>query len=89
MSEHISRKEFLKKGAVGLAGLLLVLKDPLQAEAAVARDNLNGGGGGVHIGPDAPANKGKLWVDTTNTGRGVLKYWNGTEWSSTASVWDN
>ena len=83
----VTRKEFLKTGAVGILGLLLFLKNPISSNAAVARDNLSGGGG-LHVGTSAPANKSKLWIDTSNPGRGTARYWNGSEWSATASVWD-
>ena len=84
----VTRKEFLKKGAIGALGLMFLLKNPISTEAAVTRDNLSGGGGGLHIGPEAPSNKGKLWIDTSNSGRGTARYWNGSTWSATASVWD-
>ena len=89
MQETITRKEFLKKGTVGLLGLLVLLKEPIKAEAAVVNDNLGAGGGGVHVGTSAPASTNKLWVDTSKSGRGTLKYWTGSAWSATASVWDS
>lgn len=87
-NDVVTRKEFLKKGALGALGILFLMKNPISAEAAVARDNLSGGGGGLHIGTDAPANKAKLWIDTRNSGRGTARYWDGSTWSATASVWD-
>lgn len=85
----MSRMDFLKKSAVGLLGLLFVAKSSVDTSyAASVRDNLNGGGGGVSIGTTAPSNKNKLWVDTSKSSRGVMKYWNGFQWSATASVWD-
>lgn len=88
--ETMTRKDFLKKGLFGALGVILVSKSAVTtASAATVTDNLGGGGGGVHIGTSAPSNKGKLWIDTSASGRGVAKYWNGSAWSATASVWDD
>lgn len=43
------------------------------------------GVGGSYVGATAPANTEILWVDTSNGG--VLKYYNGTAWVATRSVW--
>ena len=85
----MSRMDFLKKGAVGLLGLIFIAKGSVDtSNAASVRDNLNGGGGGVSVGTTAPSNKTKLWIDTSKSCRGVMKCWNGAQWSATASVWD-
>lgn len=86
--EKISRLDFLKKGSLGLLGLFAVVHTCAKpAEAATVKDNLTGGGSGTVIGTTAPTNTKKLWIDTSS-GRGVMKYWNGSAWSPTASVWD-
>ena len=89
-TEKISRLDFLKKTSLGALGLLLLAKSTLTTTnaATTVKDNL-AGGGGVCIGNSAPANKSKLWIDTSHGGRGVMKYWNGSAWSATASVWDD
>ena len=90
-TEKISRLDFLNKTYLGALGLLLIAKSTLTTTnaATTVKDNLAGGGGGVCIGNSAPANKSKLWIDTSHGGRGVMKYWNGSAWSATASVWDD
>lgn len=90
--KSMSRKDFLRKGAFGLVGLIFTAKTlvlPTDAmTGAMARDNLGAGGGGVYVGDTAPSTKSKLWIDTSHAGRGVAKYWDGSKWSATASVWD-
>lgn len=90
-TEKISRLDFLKKTSLGALGLLLLAKSTVTTTnaATTVKDNLAGGGGGACIGNSAPANKSKLWIDTSHGGRGVMKYWNGSAWSATASVWDD
>ena len=44
-----------------------------------------GGTGGVAIGTSAPSDTGLAWIDTGNGG--VLKYYNGSAWTTTKSVW--
>lgn len=44
------------------------------------------GGGGVVVSDTAPDNTDVLWIDTTTT-PGISKYYDGTEWKSTASTW--
>lgn len=91
-SEKLSRKDFLKKGMLGVFGIftaIAALKVPVEtAEAATVRDNLGSSGGAIVVSTKAPANKKCLWIDTSVSGRGVTRYWNGTKWSATASVWD-
>lgn len=88
-NQTMSRLEFLKKGFLGMLGVAVVAKGALStSEAASVRDNLNSGGAGIEVGATAPTNKKKLWIDTSKSGRGVVKYWNGSKWSATASVWD-
>lgn len=87
--EKISRADFLKKGLFAALGVAIAAKTAVvPTEAATVRDNLGGSGGGTAIGTTPPSNKSKLWIDTSTSGRGVLKYWNGSVWQSTASVWD-
>lgn len=87
-NEKISRKDFLKVGILGVLGTALLAKSTVLQPEAIVRDNKSGGANGVKIGNDAPANKGYLWIDTSAGGRGVVKYWNGSAWQQTASVWD-
>lgn len=42
--------------------------------------------GSSEIGSNPPDNKEMTWIDTSN-GKGVFKYWNGTSWVATTSVW--
>lgn len=42
-------------------------------------------GGGCQIGTSAPANTKLLWMDTASGG--ILKYYNGSSWVTTKSVW--
>lgn len=87
--EKLSRKDFLRKSVLGVFGAIAavsVMKVPV--EAATVRDNLGGSGGAIVVGAKAPSNKKCLWIDTSKSGRGVTRYWNGTTWSATASVWD-
>lgn len=41
--------------------------------------------GGVSVGTTAPSNTKLLWIDTSSGG--VAKYYNGSAWVATASVW--
>ena len=88
-NERMSRADFLRRGFLGALGVALFSKGALNTtDAATVRDNL-GGSAGVFVGSTAPANKQKLWIDTSVRGRGVVRYWNGSAWSATASVWDD
>lgn len=81
----MSRKDFLKKTAVGAVSLALLGKFGFNtAEAAYVTDNLDGSG--AHTGPEAPPNKKMLWIDTANAG--VMKYFDGTTWTPIRSTWD-
>lgn len=41
--------------------------------------------GRVHIGDSAPSDTTMAWVDTGNGG--ILKYYNGSEWTVVKAVW--
>ena len=41
--------------------------------------------GGAYVGGTAPSNTKMLWIDTANGG--ILKYYNGSSWVATKSVW--
>lgn len=41
--------------------------------------------GGNHIGPEAPENVNKIWIDTSVGG--VAKYYDGETWTPVLSVW--
>lgn len=87
--QTMSRSEFLKKGFLGILGIVVLTKGTVStSDAATVRDNLNGGGAGLVVGATAPTNKNKIWIDTSKSGRGVMRYWTGSAWSATASVWD-
>lgn len=101
-NETISRKEFMKKASFGALGIVATAAALFHSDVASAatkttvRDNLTsgagstmgGGGGAVIVSSTAPNNKGALWIDTSRGGRGVAKYWTGSTWSPTASLWD-
>lgn len=85
MANMISRRDFLKKSAVGVLSLALVGKLGLDTvHAATVTDNLNSAG--IHRGTSAPADTNMGWIDTGNSG--VMKYWDGTKWTPIRSTWD-
>lgn len=101
-NETISRKEFMKKASFGALGIIAAATALFHSDVASAavkttvRDNLaggagstsGGGGGAIIVSATAPNNKGALWIDTSKGGRGITKYWTGSAWSPTASLWD-
>lgn len=81
----LSRRDFLKKTAIGAMSLALIGKFGISnVEAAYVTDNLDGSG--THKGTTPPSNRRMLWVDTGNSG--VLKYFDGTNWKPIRSTWD-
>lgn len=84
----MTRKQFLKKLAVGLLGVLVVGKFGTEVVQAGVSDNLNSSGGGSVIGTTPPANKKKTWIDTGNDG--VMKYYDpeSADWIPIRSTWD-
>ncbi len=86
MDEMISRREFLKKMALGALGILALGNvGAIDVKAATVNDNLNSQGG-VYVGPVEPADKNKLWIDTLSGG--VTKYYDGAGWVLTRSTWN-
>lgn len=80
----MTRREFLKKTAVGALSLALFGKFGLSTvQAATVTDNLSSNG--IHKGATAPADINKAWIDTGNGG--ILKYWNGSAWTPTRATW--
>ena len=77
MQATISRKDFLKKTALGALGLMLLSKTQIAnaAGATPVVDNL-GDAEAVYSGKSAPANTSSLWVDTS-TG-GIPRYYDGS-----------
>ncbi len=75
MQATISRKDFLKKTALGALGLMLLSKAQIANAAGTATvvDNL-GDAEKVYSGNTAPANTGSLWVDTSTNG--MPRYYN-------------
>lgn len=82
--KEISRKEFLKKTAMGAAVAALFGKVEL-AEAAggmTFTDNIRSG---VVIGANPPVDTQSLWVDTGKGG--IAKFYNGNAWVPTKATW--
>lgn len=84
MSEAISRKDFIKKTALGALSLAALGRLSLGRVEAGCTDNL--GEDCVRKGDTPPADKSKVWIDTNNDG--VMKYWNGSTWKPIRSTWD-
>lgn len=83
--ERITRKEFLKRTALGAFSLVVLSKFGIPTvHAATVTDNLEDKG--THIGSTPPANLTRTWIDTNNDG--VMKYWNGSAWAPIRSTWD-
>lgn len=81
----MTRKEFLKKTTLGAVSLLVLSNiNVLAAGNTPVNDNLTAGG--THIGTAPPSNKRLTWVDTGN--EGIMKYYDGTEWTPIRSTWD-
>lgn len=73
----MTRKDFLKKGAIAAAAVAFLGKAAFdKANAAVVTDNLDAKG--THIGAAPPANTTMTWVDTAHNG--IMKYFNGADW---------
>lgn len=84
-SNVMSRREFLKKTGLGALALVLFGKFEVgNVEAATVSDNLSGGGS--HIGETPPSNVKMTWIDTGNDG--VMKYYDGSQWTPIRSTWD-
>lgn len=75
MQATISRKDFLKKTALGALGLMLLSKTQIAnaAGGAVVVDNL-GNAEAVYKGDAAPANTESMWIDTSTNG--IPRYYN-------------
>lgn len=86
--KRMSRKDFLKISILGALGTALLTRGTVLHPEAAVKDNLGSGSSGIKVSGSAPSNKGYLWIDTSAGGRGVAKYWNGSAWTPTASVWD-
>lgn len=81
----MTRKDFLKKTTLGAVSLLVLSNMNVLAAGSVSvNDNL--ATGGTYIGANAPSNKKLTWVDTAN--EGIMKYYDGTEWTPIRSTWD-
>lgn len=89
-SEKMSRKDFLKKTAVGMAGLTLLgtfgigtlsQKMMENGENSKSADKASGS----YVGATAPRSTSLTWVDTSEGG--VMKYWDGKEWTPIKSTW--
>lgn len=85
-NEKITRKEFLKKTALGAVSIAFLSKFGINTvQAATVTDNLSPGGS-THIGTTPPAKLSMTWIDTANDG--VMKFWDGTAWVPIRSTWD-
>lgn len=86
MDKKITRLGFLKKITAGamLAGVGIKASTK-NAAASVVSDNLGGANEGICVGATPPKSYKQKWIDTS-TG-GVLRYWDGTDWRATKSVW--
>ena len=83
----ISRREFIKKLAVGTLGIMALGNiGVIDANAATVNDNLSSDSG-IYVGPLEPS-KNKLWIDTSNGG--VTKYYDASSgtWVLTRSTWN-
>lgn len=98
LDKQISRKEFLKKTAIGAATLTILgrsglAEDLLSARAQAAGNTGEAGGmtfsdnlkSGVVISANPPASTRNLWIDTGNGG--ITKYYDGAAWVPTRAVW--
>jgi hypothetical protein len=60
-------------------------QNELQYKTGTTWNTIETGVGGSYVGTTAPSNTEILWVDTANGG--ILKYHNGTSWTTVKSVW--
>lgn len=84
MSEKISRKTFLKQVLTGAAALSLFGHSSIaEASTITVNDNLTSE---PRVGITPPNDTKCLWIDTSS-GNGILKYYNGSSWIPSSSVW--
>lgn len=81
----MSRADFLKKTAFGAAAAALVLKFGGATDVIAAPVQQSDETGGQTVGAVPPIDKTKTWIDTSVGG--VLKYWNGKEWTPVQATW--
>ena len=89
----MTRGEFLKKTAVGAVAAAIALKfgggtvNALASSVQVDTDNKESKSNNSkqYVGAIPPVNKDITWIDTT--AGGVMKYWNGTEWTPVRATW--
>jgi hypothetical protein len=81
---EMTRLEFLKKAGFIAAGLAVAAKlGNVQAIASPIKETKVENG--QEVGPVAPKDTGKTWIDTSVGG--VQKYWNGNEWTPVKATW--
>lgn len=83
----MSRKDFLKKGLLGIVASLFTISALADTAKAAPTVTSNQTGSACYVGTTAPANVGMLWIDTSTYTPGVLKYYNGSAWVPATSIW--
>lgn len=81
----MSRKQFLEKTVMGMAAVALVGKFGSTALNASSLVNSKDNSGSQVVGPVAPSDKSKVWIDTSVGG--VQKFWNGFAWTPVKATW--
>jgi hypothetical protein len=80
----ITRLEFLKRAGFIAAGLAVAAKlGNVDAIASPIQETKIESG--QEVGPVAPSDTSKTWIDTSVGG--VQKYWNGNEWTPVKATW--
>lgn len=80
----ITRAEFLKKSALGMAAVALAAKFGTSIVPTPSTTQSKSSGG-TCVSAVAPSDKTVVWIDTAHGG--ITKYWNGHEWKSTVATW--
>lgn len=82
----MSRGEFLKKTAIGAAAAAIVVKFGGGVMNTLADTTVtNNDDNKQYVSDTPPTDKSRTWIDTSVGG--VMKFWNGSEWTPVKSTW--